>query len=213
MKKFATFFPLAIISVSFLVAAFAAPHMPYLMASHWGIDGEVNGYMTKNFGLFFMPVISIILFFIFRFLPYSDPYKKNFSQFQKFYDRFLIVVFSFLFYLYLLTIFWNLGYRFNMMQFMSPSLAILFFYTGVLTQNARRNWFVGIRTPWTLSNDIVWDKTHRLGGQLFKYAAASTFLGVFFPSIATYLLFVPVLLVSFIVYLYSYIEYRRLNRE
>ncbi|MFA7301499.1 MAG: SdpI family protein [Candidatus Shapirobacteria bacterium] len=210
MKKI---IPLFIIAISFIVAIFAKPYMPPMMASHWGINSEVNGYMEKNFGLFFMPVLSISIYFLFLFLPKIDPYKNNFSQFKNYYDNFIIVIFGFLFYVYLLTIFWNLGYNFNLVQFLTPAFSLLFYFTGVLTQHTKMNWFVGIRTPWTMSNPIVWQKTHAIGGKLFKLVGFISLFGIIFPNLTFYLLFVPIIITVIFVFGYSYVQYLRYNQE
>jgi len=68
---------------------------------------------------------------------------------------------------------------------------LLFFYTGILCGNAKRNWFIGIRTPWTLSSEIVWERTHRIGGKLFKAAGVTAFFGVFFQDHALFFILVP----------------------
>jgi uncharacterized membrane protein len=207
MKKFIIIFPLVIVAVSFLTGLYFSPFLPDLMASHWGINGKVNGYVSKNFGVYFMPVLSLFLYFLFRFLPKIDPYKKNFKEFENYFNNFICIVFSFLFYIYLLTLFWNLGYRFDMIQLMSPALAVIFYYAGVLTQNARQNWFVGIRTPWTLSSKTVWQKTHKLGGKLFKITGGLSLLGVVLPQYAIYLTLIPVLITAITVFVYSYLLY------
>lgn len=202
--------PLLITVISFVIAAVSYQYLPPMVASHWGINGEVNGYMSKFWGLFFMPVLSVVLYFLFLFLPKIDPYKKNFSQFKNHYDNFVIIIYSFLFYIYLLTIFWNLNYQFNMVQFLSPAFSVIFYFAGILTSHAKMNWFVGIRTPWTMSSPIVWQKTHAIGGKLFKLVALFSFLGVFFPNLAFYLLFVPIIFTVIFVFVYSYIQYSRL---
>ena len=211
MKKFALIYPLVIIVLSYAIGYYLSPQLPNLMASHWGINGEVNGYMSKSMGIYFMPTLSLLLYFLFRFLPSIDPYKKNFSQFENYYHTFITVIFSFFFYIYLLTLFWNLGYRFNMIQVLSPAFAVLFYYAGVLTSKAKRNWFVGIRTPWTLSSETVWQKTHLTGGKLFKLTALLTLFGTIFPQIAMYLLLVPVLATTAFVFAYSYWEFSKLH--
>ena len=211
MKKFFAVYPLVTVFVAYLIGIYLSPQLPYLMASHWGINGEVNGYVSKNFGIYFMPSLSLFLYFLFRLLPKIDPYKKNFSEFKNYYDTFICVVFSFFFYIYFLTLFWNLGFRFNMIQLMSPALAVIFYYVGVLTQNAHRNWFVGIRTPWTLSSVTVWQKTHKLGGKLFKLTALLSLFGTVLPQLALYLVLVPVILVTITVFVYSYLEYQKEN--
>jgi len=200
--------PIVIISLSFIFAIFISPLMPPMMASHWGINGEVNGYMSKFWGLYFMPILSLSLYFLFLFLPKFDPYKKNFKEFETHYHNFIAIIIAFLFYIYALTIFWNLGYRFNMIQVLSPAFTILFYFAGVLTSNARQNWFVGIRTPWTLSNKVVWQKTHAIGGKLFKLTALITLFGVIIPQYAFYLLIIPILFTTIFVFIYSYSVFR-----
>jgi uncharacterized membrane protein len=92
---------------------------------------------------------------------------------------------------------------------MPIGLGLLFFYIGILCENAKRNWFIGIRTPWTLSSDKVWDKTNKLGGKLFKIAGVVALFGIFFRSYTMYFVLVPA--ISFAVYtiVYSYLEYRK----
>ena len=69
-----------------------------------------------------------------------------------------------------------------MTKFIIPAFAVLLFYIGILIKHAKRNWFIGIRTPWTLSSDKVWDKTHALGGKLFQVSAVITLGGIFFDK-------------------------------
>ncbi len=179
------------------------------MASHWNIQGEVNGYMSKFWGLFLMPIISIGLLILFILIPKIDPLKANINKFRKYFDGFIVLIMIFLFYIYLLTLFWNLGFRFDMGRLMVPALGILFYYCGILVENAKRNWFIGIRTPWTLSNEKVWEKTHKIGGKLFKIAGLIALLGIFFPNYAFYFILVPVLLVAVYTIAYSYFEYQK----
>ena len=210
INKTSIIFPLLLIALSLIIAIYFYPILPPQLATHWGINGQADGYSSKAFGLFFMPVLSILLFIIFISLPKIDPYKKNFDQFKKYFQNFINIIFSFLFYLYLVTIIWNLGFRFNMIQVLSPAFSTLFYYAGVLTSKAKRNWFVGIRTPWTLSNEKVWDKTHKIGGKLFKITGLISLLSLFFPSYSLYFIMIPVLFTSFFVFAYSYIEFKKI---
>lgn len=212
-NKLKTLFPAVIILLSFILAIYFYPFLPDTIATHWGLYGEANGYSSKLFGLSFMPILSIFLFALFLFLPKTDPYKANFTQFKGYFENFINIVFLFLFYLYILTIVWNLGYHFNMVQYLSPAFAFIFYFAGVLTQNTKRNWFVGIRTPWTLSNEKVWEKTHVLGGKLFKVVALISLLGIVLPNLAMFLILIPVLTVSVFIFIYSYIEYRKINNH
>lgn len=95
-----------------------------------------------------------------------------------------------------------------MNQVLPPAFGILFFYCGILIKKAKRNWFVGIRTPWTLSNEKVWDRTHQIGGKLFKITGIIAILGMFFPRFSFYFVLIPVILVAIYTVIYSYFEYR-----
>jgi uncharacterized membrane protein len=204
---------LGIILLFFIVGAYFWPQMPEKMASHWDIQGQVNGYMPKFWGLFLMPIISIGIFLLLILIPKMDPLKANIEKFKKYFDKLIVLIILFLFYVYFLTIFYNLGIRFNMSQYTVPAFGVLFYYCGVLIEKTKRNWSIGIRTPWTLSSDKVWDKTHRLGGKLFKIAGVLAFLGVIFPNYAFFFIIFPVIAVAIYTVVYSYLEYRKERAE
>ena len=200
---------LGIISVSFFFGIYFYHQMPEQMASHWDATGEVDGYLTKFWGLFLMPLISLGLLLLFLVIPRIDPLKANIEKFRKYFDGFIVLIFGFLFYVYLLTVFWNLGFRFSMSQLMIPAMGALFYYCGILIENAKRNWFIGIRTPWTLSNEQVWNKTHKLGGKLFKAVGLIAFLGIAFGDYALSFVLFPIIFIAFYLIAYSYFEYQR----
>jgi len=202
--------------LSFVLAAyfyFSCPQLPEEMASHWNTRGEVDGYISKFWGLFLMPLVALGCFLLFIFLPKIDPLKKNVEKFRKYFDIFILIIILFLLYIYLLTVFWNFGFRFNIIRLMAPAMGFLFFYCGILIKNAKRNWFIGIKTPWTLSSDKVWDKTHKLGGKLFKIIGIISFLGVIFPNYFVWLILVPTLVITLFILFYSYFEYQKETKQ
>ncbi|MBL7142556.1 MAG: SdpI family protein [Candidatus Pacebacteria bacterium] len=198
-----------IIILSFAVAFYFYPQMPERAASHWNEKGQVDGYISKFWAAFLMPIISLLVALLFLFIPKIDPFKENIKKFKGYFDGFIIILLLFLLYIYLLTIFWNLGFRFNMTYLMIPSLAVLLYYAGILVEKAKRNWFIGIRTPWTLSSEQVWDKTHKIGGRLFKISAVIALLGIFFVEYAFYFVMIPVICFVVFVFFYSYFEYQK----
>jgi len=137
----------------------------------------------------------------------------NIEKFRKYYDTFVISIILFLFYLYILTILWNTGRRLDIVKFLAPAFGMLFFYCGVLMENIKRNWFIGIRTPWTLSDDRVWEKTHKIGGKLFKISGVISLTGIFFPRPAVFFIIVPVLLFSLYTLIFSYFEFKRITKS
>lgn len=199
---------IGLILASFLIGAYLQPYMPEKMASHWDANGNVDGYMSGFWGLFLMPVISTILFLAFMLIPKIDPLKENIEEFRGYFDVFILLLFGFLFYLYMLTILWNLGYRFNIIQLLALAFGLIIYYAGVMMENAKQNWFIGVRTPWTLTSESVWNKTNRLAGKLFKVAGVLAALGTAFPEYAILLILVPVILAAIYPVIYSYQEYQ-----
>ncbi len=198
---------LLIIAISFVAGIYLYPQMPEQMASHWSAQGEVNGYLSKCWGLFLMPLISLVVFLLFLIIPKIDPLKKNIEKFRNYFNLFIILIILFLLYIHTLSIFWNLGYRFNMGQMMMPALAVLFFFIGIILKHAKRNWFIGIRTPWTLSNDTVWDKTHQIGSKLFKFAALIILIAAFLPGQTIWFLLILIIAIVLYLFIYSYLIY------
>ncbi len=203
----------SLILLSFGMGIYLYPQMPEKMASHWNINGEVDGYLSKFWGLFLMPLFSIGILLIYLIVPKIDPLKRNIEKSRKYFDGFIILLLLFLLYLYILTIFWNLELKFDIGQAMMPALAILFYYCGILLEKVKRNWFIGIRTPWTLSSDKVWNKTHKLGGKLFKIAGLFVLLGLFFKKYIFWFVLAPIFIAVVYIIAYSYFEYQKVKKS
>ncbi len=202
-------FILGIIIVSFIIAFIVFPHMPDTMASHWNAQGIADGKMSRGWGVFFMPCLMLALALLLLVIPRIDPLQKNVKTFQKEYDRIVAGILLFLLYLYTLTLVWNSGVQFNMMRLLSPAFAALFILIGVMLPKTRRNWFIGIRTPWTLSSDKVWEKTHHQGGLCFIAAGLLALGGVILPSYAIWFILAPPVLAAVYTVVYSYILFRK----
>ena len=200
----------AIFIASLAISIYFYPFMPEKMASHWNAEGKVNGYMPKNVALFLIPLVILFLSLLFIAIPKVDPMKSNIKSFKKYYDGFVILFLIFMLSLHIQIILWNIGLKIPFNLFIPLWVAILFFYVGILLENAQQNWFIGIRTPWTLSNEKVWNKTHRLGGKLFKIAAFIALAGIFLPKYAIWFILLPVFAFAFCLIAYSYFEYQKL---
>jgi uncharacterized membrane protein len=146
------------------------------------------------------------LFFL---LPRIDPLKENYRKFQGYYEGFILMFVAFLFIIQLQILLWGLGYSISPNLLLPLTLGVFFIYLGFLVEHAEQNWFVGIRTPWTLSSERVWKKTHALGGTLFKIAGIIAMAGVFFGDYSLWFSLVPILIVAAYMVIYSYLEYRK----
>jgi len=185
--------------------------LPDPMASHWGINDQVNGTMPKFWGVFLVPLISLGLFLLFLLIPTIDPLKANIAKFRDAFNLFMAFITLFLMYVQGLTLAWNLGFtHFKMSTSLMPALGLLFILVGYMIRKAKRNFFIGIRTPWTLSSDKVWDETHRVGSWLFIGSGVLAILGSFFGGMtAFWLLFVPLIGSAIFLVIYSYVLYQR----
>ena len=193
----------------FGVAWYFYPQLPERVASHWNMKGEVDGYMGRFWGAFLFPFIVMGMLLVFLLIPRIDPKKQNIEKFRAHFDHFVLSFLLFMSYVYGLTLAWNLGSQFNITQWLSPAFDVLFYRIGVLIGHAEQNWMIGIRTPWTLSSSVVWQKTHRLGAKLFKVSAFIALLGFVLPDCAMWFVLIPVLVSSLWVCIYSYLEYKK----
>jgi len=185
--------------------------LPDQMASHWNINDQVDGYMTKPWGVFMMPLVTLGMFALFLVIPSIDPLKANIAKFREAFNLFIVLIVAFMLYIHGLTLAWSLGYTdFKMSTSMLPAMGLLFIFVGFMLRKAKRNFFIGIRTPWTLSSDTVWDKTHRLGALLFMASGVLAIIGGIFGGMtAFWLLFVPLMGSTLFLLVYSYVLYQR----
>jgi len=197
-----------LIVVSFALSAFFYNQLPTMLPSHWNVHGQVNGYMPKNIALFIVPALILVFAALFILLPKIDPLRKNYKAFMLYFEGFIFLLVLFLFYIHSLIILAGLGYKINMNYCLVPAISVLFLYIALLMKKAKRNWFVGIRTPWTLSSDLVWKKTHALASKLFVLYAFLFLFVAFFP-IFFWFAMLAVLLLVIALYAYSYFEYAK----
>ncbi len=209
--KLSNLISFVVILFSFGIAFYFYPNFPDTIITHWGSQGEPNGQSSKVFGLFFMPVLIALITGLFLLIPKIDPLKKNIESFQNSFDWFIVVFNVFMFYIYILTVAWNAGYSFNMIKFFAPAMALLFYYIGILMVKAKRNYFIGIRTPWTLANDKVWEKTHKLGGLLFKISGLVILLVFYNTCLGLVAFMAYLILISLFLVIYSYYEHSKLK--
>jgi uncharacterized membrane protein len=201
---------LVMIALALVAGAILWNQLPDQMASHWNANDQVNGYISKFWGVFLMPLITLGMLALFLVVPNIDPLKANIAQFRETFNLFVVLIVAFMLYIHGLTLAWSLGHQdFKMSAAMLPFMGVLFIAVGYMLRKAKRNFFIGIRTPWTLSSDTVWDKTHQLGSILFVASGVFAIIGGFFGGMAAFwLMFVPLIGSSLFLVVYSYMLYR-----
>jgi len=136
--------------------------------SHWNIKGEIDGYMGKWSGILIFPGFNILLFLLMYFLPvYSARYKDHTEQFDKILPGFTLIIVLFFFLIHLYSILLAKEVFLPDGKHVLSLLGLMFIFLGNLLPKIPSNFVAGIRTPWTLSSEFIWRKTHRIGGRCF----------------------------------------------
>lgn len=203
----------AVLLLTLAITAIVYPALPDQVPSHWNAAGEVDGYLPRLWGAAIVPLIMIPLTALFFLIPRIDPLRENYQKFQPYYEGFILVFALFFAIIQVQILLWGIGIEISPNIVIPPLFGALFIYIGFLLDHAEPNWFVGIRTPWTMSSGNVWKKTHALGGRLFKIAGIVSIVGVFFGPYALWFCLVPVLLVAGYTVVYSYIQFQRERRS
>jgi uncharacterized membrane protein len=187
----------------------AYPQLPEMAPSHWNFAGEVDDTMPRGSVAFLMPGVILALGLLLLFIPNIDPLRANVEGFRVVYNWFILGTSAFFLFLHILVILTGLGVRFNMTHMLIPAASLGMFGIGIVLDRTKPNWFLGVRTPWTLSSPVVWDKTHRLGSRLFKLSGVVILASVFLSAEATFAILIGSILIATVVLVtYSYVAFR-----
>jgi uncharacterized membrane protein len=155
------------IAAMFAAAALLWSGAPDRIPIHWDLNGQVDGYGGKFSGLVLLPLISLGTYAFLLVLPRIDPGKANYMGFTGAYTAIRVSVLGVLVVIYAATIRSIQAHSLDMGSVAPLALSALIVVLGSVMGKLRPNWFVGVRTPWTLSSKIAWVRTHRAGGWVF----------------------------------------------
>jgi uncharacterized membrane protein len=197
------------ILVALAFGIWALPNLPAEVASHWGLDGEPDGWSSRTTAVFVLPLIGLGIAALLAFLPRTDPRQKNVELHAGTYwlvaNASLVVISA----IHIGMIAFNLGWPVPLTRVVAIGIGGLFVLIGNVMTRMRPNWFMGIRTPWTLSSDVVWRRTHRVGGYGFVIGGVLVILaGLLRPSWASWVMLASVGAAAFGSIVYSYIVWR-----
>ncbi len=162
-------FSAAVVAAMTLLSAWAWTQLPAgaQVPIHWGIDGQVDGYASKEVGLSLLPVTTIAIAALLAVIPRFEPRRANLERSGKAYGAIWITVVTLLGGIHVLTVAAALGADLEISRLVLIGTGLLFVVIGNYLPKVRPNYLMGIRTPWTLASDLSWTRTHRLGGRLF----------------------------------------------
>jgi uncharacterized membrane protein len=170
-------YPAILTAVTAIVSAVAYPRLPETVPSHWNLHGQVNGWTSRGRAAFLIPVLLLVLWGVLRALPAIDPRRANYAKFQPTYDLMIGAVLTFVALIHFVVLALALGAPISVNRVIPIALGVVLIAIGNQLPRARSNWWFGIRTPWTLSNERVWERTHRVGGYLMTAAGVATIIG------------------------------------
>ena len=211
-----TLLAILVIVVQILISVGTYPFLPAQVPSHFDASGNVNGYLPKLVNAILIPGISVVLFFVLRFATQIGPrlgYQNQRRANTQIINLILAGILLFMLVIQLLTTAYALGVHVDISLVVILAVSVLLMFLGNFMGKLRRNFWAGIRTPWTITSDVVWERTHRLGGWLFVLVGLIGIVSAFIPPLRFWGLFVPLILVVIILYAYSYIAYQRYTVE
>jgi uncharacterized membrane protein len=166
-----------VLVITWVVAFIYEPKLPEQVPNHWNINGEVDGYMSKPWGVYLLPFISTVMSILLFFLPAISPKGFKLDAAKKVYEIIILVMTVFMLGIMVLTFEAGLNNEIDMNQWVLIAMGLLYIIIGNYISKVPKNFFMGIRTPWTLASDKVWYKTHRLGSWTFVFAGVISLLG------------------------------------
>lgn len=203
--------PLGLVLLMFVLAYSVRDRVPDRMVVHWNARGEADGFGGKFTGLYLMPLMTLLLLGLFYVIPKIEvlEFRKNILDFDKHYFGLRTVFVGFMAGIHAVSVLINLGYDIDMTYFIVPAMAALFYYMGYIMQYIKRNFWIGFRTPWTITNEVVWNKTHKAGSRIFRWGAILMLAGLIKPEYGVWTILLVALGATAYILAYSYTLYRR----
>ena len=198
---------LLIASLAILLPVFVGAllwnQLPEQIPSHWNMQGEIDGYSSKSFSVFGLPMILLAIHWFTVCITLSDPKKQNHSE--KILHLVFWIVPALSVILSAVTYSTAMGKGVRMELFISVLLGLLFVAIGNYLPKCKQNYTIGIKLPWTLHSEENWNRTHRLAGWLWVIGGLLIISAGFFNLV--WLTLSAPLLMALVPTAYSYILY------
>lgn len=197
--------PALLIVAAIVFSIVAYPSLPETVPTHWGMSGEPNGWSTRFWGAWMLPLMMAFIWIIMRALPHIDPRKANYEKFRGVYELFIAGILAFMLVLHVVVLKAATGSHIDMGRVAFLAVGGLFVLVGAALPGTHPNWFFGIRTPWTMSSDLSWERTHKIGGPLFVALGLISIVSTLVaPKSSPWVLFGSAFLAIVFLFAYSY---------
>jgi len=201
--------PLLILITAIGLSFWAYPQLPERVISHWNFYGQADGWSSREFHAIFFPGLLVAMYALFSLMPKFDPKGERYREFAGVYRLIRNLILLVLFIVFTAATYANLGYAVKIGPIVATAIGLLMIALGNYFGKLKRNWFIGIRTPWALSSENVWNKTHRLGGRLFILWGLGLIIAPWLdPTVALLVLLGGIAVLIWIV-VYSYVLFKK----
>ena len=198
------------IAMPIAVSIYLYPSLPEQIPTHWNLAGEVDDYTPKPWGVMILPLAAVFVFVVMKLIPMVSPKGFRTDQFQGVINIFTVTLVGFMSAVALLVLIAATGRDVHVNEVVFAGVGLLFIVLGNYLGKVRKNFFIGIRTPWTLASDEVWSRTHRLGGYVFVLIGFLLFLNAFIQFPEAWLIG-AIVIVALVPVVYSFVIYRNLE--
>ena len=213
MEKVKKLFPLrlGIVAVMFITSLMLMDRLPETVPTHWDINGNVDDYGPKWVSLYLMPGMALFFIFLFPLLAKIDPRRKNYAKFPLAWEMIQSVIILFLGYFHLVMLYLSIHQdKSNLMPaFMFAGIGVMFLLLGYYMMQVKQNYFVGLKTPWTLDDPKVWDMSHKFTGKVFMLAGLVMIAEAWLQVYMTVALFGVILAAALLPVVHSYLIWRK----
>ena len=197
----------------FLYIPFIWNKLPESVPTHWNFHGDPDQYASKGFGTLLLPVLNVVIYILMLLFPKIDPRKNNYNYFGNSYRNIRLALTLFMTIFFFITMQWSLGNSSVNSKTIFIFMFCLFAVLGNFMRTIRSNFFIGIRTPWTLDNPEVWKKTHEQSGKLWFYTSLAAMVISFLLSkeFMIWLLIPYFCIIVIFPLIYSYVLFRKIT--
>jgi uncharacterized membrane protein len=195
------------------VGIFLYPSLPDRVPTHWDLHGQANGYSGRLQAVALMPAIMTCMILLFAALPWLSPrnFEVNGGDRNAVYLQIMLVILGFMAYVQVIMLTGALGRRIGIPQAIMGGICVLFAALGVFIARLRRNFYVGVRTPWTLASERVWDSTHRFAARTFVFAGVAGIVFALIPRLHASMVTLAAGAIAPVIY--SLVYYKQLERR
>lgn len=200
------------VAVPLLLALVLWDKLPAQIPVHWNINGKPDSYEFKGTALVWLIGTNVLLYLLLWLVPKLDT-KGNFAKFRTTYRWITLSLGTFIALITCIILIHSAGFDFNLLRVIFTLILLMLAVLGNFMGKLRPNYFVGIRTPWTLKNEDIWMKTHRMGGQLWVITGLLALVIVQVFNTPGWVVMSAILIMVLVPVVYSYLLYKKMSEQ